>query len=87
MQNERKARINILFGKIAFPVLLFCFAGYTKITAQESEEKTFSPHHQIGISINHLHVFEGRDDEGNREALSFPAWGIALGIAKNFGRK
>lgn len=48
-----------------------------KSIAQESEEKeVFKPHHQIGISINHVHVFEGRDDEGNREVLSLPAWGV-----------
>ncbi|WP_431244590.1 hypothetical protein ACQ9BO_10065 [Flavobacterium sp. P21] len=47
-----------------------------KVSAQENEEKTFHPHHQIGISINHVHVFEGRDDEGNRETLTLPAWGI-----------
>ena len=47
-----------------------------KVSAQDNEEKTFHPHHQIGISINHVHVFEGRDDEGNRETLTLPAWGI-----------
>jgi hypothetical protein len=48
-----------------------------KIIAQESEEKeVFHPHHQIGISINHVHVFEGRDDEGNKEVLTLPAWAI-----------
>ncbi|WP_433836502.1 hypothetical protein [Flavobacterium anhuiense] len=62
------------------PYFLFCFCLFgflpAKISAQESEEKKFSPHHQIGISINHVHVFEGRDDEGNRETLTLPAWGI-----------
>lgn len=43
--------------------------------AQESEE-SFSPHHQLGIVISHAHVFEGRNEEGNREVLSLPAWGI-----------
>ena len=76
MQNERKADTRIHLRKIAFLVIIFCLTGYTKISAQESVEKNFSPHHQIGISINHVHVFEGRDDEGNREVLSLPAWGI-----------
>ncbi len=76
MQNERKADTRIHLRKTAFLVIIFCLAGYTKISAQESVEKNFSPHHQIGISINHVHVFEGRDDEGNREVLSLPAWGI-----------
>lgn len=61
-----------LFTSLSF---LICFFS-NKITAQESEEKAFSPHHQIGISINHVHVFEGRNEEGNREVLSLPAWGI-----------
>ncbi|WP_343707838.1 hypothetical protein [Flavobacterium sp.] len=56
----------------------FCLLLFfsTKIVAQESGEEKFKPHHQIGISINHVHVFEGRDDEGNRETLTLPAWGI-----------
>lgn len=48
----------------------------SKCAAQESEGKVFKPHHQIGISINHVHVFEGIDDDGNREVLSLPAWGV-----------
>lgn len=69
--------ININPKKISFVIvfLLSCLLAET-IVAQESEEKAFSPHHQIGISINHVHVFEGRDDEGNREVLSLPAWGV-----------
>lgn len=47
-----------------------------KISAQENEERAFSPHHQIGLSINHVHVFEGIDTDGNREVLSLPAWGL-----------
>jgi hypothetical protein len=43
--------------------------------AQETEE-SFSPHHQLALVITHAHVFEGRDEEGNREVLSLPAWGI-----------
>lgn len=69
--------ININPKKISFVIvfLLSCLLAET-IVAQESQEKAFSPHHQIGISINHVHVFEGRDDEGNREVLSLPAWGV-----------
>ncbi|MEG0848351.1 MAG: hypothetical protein RSD71_05460 [Flavobacterium sp.] len=55
---------------------IFYLVSYSSVTAQESEKKTFSPHHQIGISINHAHVFEGRDDEGNHEVLNLPAWGV-----------
>lgn len=55
---------------------IFYLVSYSSVTAQESEKKTFSPHHQIGISINHAHVFEGRDDKGNHEVLNLPAWGV-----------
>lgn len=49
----------------------------SKCIAQENKEKeAFKPHHQIGISINHVHVFEGIDADGNREVLSLPAWGV-----------
>ncbi|WP_264537564.1 hypothetical protein [Flavobacterium sp. N1736] len=43
--------------------------------AQENEE-VFTPHHQLGLVISHAHVFEGRNEEGDREVLSLPAWGI-----------
>ncbi|WP_379823487.1 hypothetical protein [Flavobacterium notoginsengisoli] len=76
MQNETKARINILSGKTIFFITFFILTSFNKITAQEDKEKAFHPHHQIGLSINHVHVFEGRDDEGNREVLSLPAWGL-----------
>lgn len=47
------------------------------IMAQENnEEEAFRPHHQIGISINHAHVFDGRDEEGKKKVLSLPAWAI-----------
>lgn len=62
--------------KTLFLTALLCLIIPNKTAAQENEEKTFHPHHQIGISINHVHVFEGRDDEGNRETLTLPAWGI-----------
>lgn len=55
---------------------IFYLVSYSSVTAQENEKKVFSPHHQIGISINHAHVFEGRDDEGNHEVLNLPAWGV-----------
>ncbi len=69
--------INSHLKKVFFlAVLLFLSVFGSKCTAQEKEGKAFIPHHQIGISINHVHVFEGRDNEGNREVLSLPAWGI-----------
>lgn len=43
--------------------------------AQENKE-SFSHHHQLGLVISHAHVFEGRNEEGDREVLSLPAWGI-----------
>ena len=57
--------------------LLIVILFSASLLAQESQDKeVFKPHHQIGISINHVHVFEGRDDEGNREVLTLPAWGV-----------
>ncbi|MBZ4034402.1 hypothetical protein K6T82_06475 [Flavobacterium sp. 17A] len=60
--------------------ILFLFYGVCLSVniakAQENEEKSFHPHHQIGLSINHVHVFEGRNEDGNREVLSLPAWGL-----------
>lgn len=57
-------------------LLALQFFAANKINAQEKEEKNFILGHQIGLSINHVHVFEGRDDQGNREALNLPSWGL-----------
>lgn len=70
---------NSYLKKISFLAVILSLSGLfsNKITAQESEEKeVFKPHYQIGISINHVHVFEGIDDNGNKEVLALPAWGI-----------
>jgi len=70
---------NNYFEKNFLYIVLFGLIGIfnSNCTAQEKEEsEVFRPHHQIGISINHVHVFEGKDDEGNREVLSLPAWGV-----------
>ena len=70
---------NSIYFKNIFFLMMLSFLSclfFNKISAQKSEQKSFNPHHQIGISINHVHVFEGRDNEGNREVLSLPAWGI-----------
>lgn len=70
---------NRYFQKSFLYIVLFSLISIfnNKCIAQESEEAAvFKPHHQIGISINHVHVFEGIDDDGNREVLSLPAWGV-----------
>lgn len=71
--------MNNHLKKTFFLPLILCLSCFfsSQIIAQESDEKeTFVPHHQIGISINHVHVFEGRDDEGNKKALTLPAWAV-----------
>lgn len=57
-----------------FIISILLLAGF-RSSAQEKEE-SFSPHHQLGLVISHAHVFEGRDEQGKREVLSLPSWGI-----------
>ncbi len=62
-------------------ILLFLFCCENNF-AQEGENKLaegnekFSPQHSIGLVIGHAHVFDGRDESGNRKVLTLPAWGI-----------
>lgn len=58
---------------IIFIVLLSMFV-VERINAQEDREHM--AHHQIGISINHVHVFKGVADNGKRQTLTLPAWGV-----------
>jgi len=43
--------------------------------AQQTREP-FVAHHQLSVVLSHAHVFEGRDQEGNRQVLSLPSWAI-----------
>ncbi|MWB95344.1 hypothetical protein GON26_13325 [Flavobacterium sp. GA093] len=65
--------------KLLFPIILLGFASFfsNKTLAQENtSEETFRPHHQLGIAINHVHIFEGRDEENKKKALTLPSWAI-----------
>ena len=59
---------------ILFLSLLPVFSNET--IAQNIEDETVRPHHQLGIAINHAHVFEGRNDNENKKVLNLPAWAI-----------
>lgn len=63
--------------KILFSVIflnLFAFFSNEIIAQEKNEEEEFPLRHQLGIAINHTHVFEGRDDEGNKKVLALPSW-------------
>lgn len=60
-------------GIFLFSVTLFLTPF--KSSAQENEE-LFHPHHQLAMVLSHAHVFEGRNQDGQKEVLSLPAWGI-----------
>jgi hypothetical protein len=47
-----------------------------KETDETNEEEAFTPHHKLGIILGHAQVFQGRDDNGKRQALSLASWGI-----------
>lgn len=65
--------------RLLFPCcLLACLHGYNG-NAQESKEaetETFKAHHQIGLSLAHAQVMEGRDENGKKEVLSLPSWSL-----------
>lgn len=66
--------LNNYSKKTFLIIVLFSLTSIFSITINAQEEKqenTFSPHHQIGITINHVHVFEGKN-----EVLTLPAWGV-----------
>ncbi|MHC0444678.1 hypothetical protein [Flavobacterium phragmitis] len=68
----------MLFKSSKTGFFLFClnlFLMPFKSLAQQSEE-SFTPHHQLALVLSHAHVFEGRNQDGEREVLSLPAWGI-----------
>lgn len=60
-------------GIFLFSLTLFLTSF--KSLAQKNEE-LFHPHHQLALVLSHAHVFEGRNQDGKKEVLSLPAWGI-----------
>jgi len=65
----------ISFTFVISIALFFC---YSQSFAQHTEEshKPFHPEHKLSVVISHAHVFQGRDADGNRQALSLPSWGL-----------
>jgi hypothetical protein len=58
---------------------LCCYLFFSESTfAQQAAEKeeVFYPHHGIALMPGHVHVFEGRDEEGNKKVLSMPSWAV-----------
>lgn len=68
MQKAGFIQIFILTSSLTLFFGAACFAQQTK--------EAFEPHHQLSIVLSHAHVFDGRDQQGNREVLSLPSWGI-----------
>jgi hypothetical protein len=66
-----------LLSKQMALVFALCLAGLNYCQAQEAKTETeepFLPNSQIALILAHAHVFEGRDESGNKQALSLPAW-------------
>ncbi|MEX0635296.1 MAG: hypothetical protein WD135_00905 [Ferruginibacter sp.] len=62
-------------------ILMFSFlngCSFLKSYGQYSEKaiEPFAKHSSIGLVLNHAHVFNGRDDAGDKKVLALPSWGI-----------
>ncbi len=78
--NLKHALLSIVI--FSLPVM---FGNKCLAQKEEEKEEAFHPHHSIALVLGHAHVFEGRDDEGNKKVLSLPSWGLDYNY--QFGRK
>ena len=66
---------RVILLAIVFFGTISCY-GQEESEESEESEGEFKKHHVLSLVLSHAHVFEGRDAEGKRSALSLPAWGI-----------
>lgn len=57
-------------------ILIFSLSFFYGTRSLAQTKEPFHPHHQFSLVLSHAHVFNGRDEEGNREVLLLPSWGI-----------
>ncbi len=64
--------------KIIVAGIVFFSFYFNSSFAQRKEEskEPFHPEHKLSVVISHAHVFQGRDADGNKQALSLPSWGL-----------
>jgi hypothetical protein len=43
---------------------------------KEAVEHEFKPHSTFGLVIGHAHLFSGLDENGDKQVLALPSWGI-----------
>ncbi|MXV53236.1 hypothetical protein GS399_19900 [Pedobacter sp. HMF7647] len=70
--------INIVFTWLILGAGILLLSVRNNCFAQEENEteKGFHSYHELAVSINHTHVFEGRDADGKKKSLTLPSWGI-----------
>lgn len=64
--------------KIIFAGIVFFSFYFNSSFAQQKEEskEPFHPEHKLSVVISHAHVFQGKDADGNSQALFLPSWGL-----------
>ncbi|WP_443939007.1 hypothetical protein [Pedobacter sp. MW01-1-1] len=71
-------KINSTYLIKSIIAFAFIFALQSNVFAQEKEEKESEekPRNSVGFSLNHAHVFEGRNEFGEKESLSLPSFSL-----------
>lgn len=57
-------------------ILFIHQSKYCMAQENSGKQEPFSPYHQVALVLSHSHIFEGIDEEGKRNVLSLPSWGI-----------
>ncbi|MDI3320614.1 hypothetical protein [Pinibacter soli] len=73
-------QLLIIRGIVSLAFLLPGFIAFT-----QEKESPFKPRHSVGINIGHEHSFGGIDENGNKESIILPYWGIDYNF--QFSRK
>jgi hypothetical protein len=75
--------MSVHFFRYALTIVAICLSmnmakaqEQNKVETGTKEKEIFSPHHKLGLILGHAHVFQGRDADGNKQALDMASWGI-----------
>jgi hypothetical protein len=74
-EPEHKIMTNfylpVIKGIATLALLLLTYTAFSQETAAP-----FKPRHSVGINIGHEHSFGGVNENGNKESIILPYWGI-----------
>ncbi len=69
-------RSRYIFLKSVVFATLILTGLWCRAQKEEENEPAFHPHSEVALVLSHAEVFQGANEQGRKELLSLPAWGL-----------